>query len=314
STFWFDANFPIAETLTKSLSENPRNIIGYQGKPHTILVVDDKVENRLVLQGILEPVGFKVILGENGQEEIELAQKLHPDLILTDLVMPIKTGFEAIQEIRQLPSIQNIPIIAISASLMSDEQDRSRIAGCSDFLPKPINEKNLFNLINKYLKVEWIYEQIETPKPKSTNNIEFPPENELTLLKDLIDSGLIVKVREKAEDLKNQDQKYTLFAENVIELADSFELHKLKSFVSNKQAQEETTSQVFEIPPVSEMEILYDLAMLGSMRKIQEQATYLEELDPKYSSFAQKLKTLAQEFKDEEIITLIESYLTELKR
>ncbi|MDY7020637.1 MAG: PhnD/SsuA/transferrin family substrate-binding protein, partial [Cyanobacteriota bacterium] len=62
STFWFNVNFPIAETLTQSLSKSSRNIIGYQGKPHTILVVDDKVENRLVLQGILEPVGFKVIL------------------------------------------------------------------------------------------------------------------------------------------------------------------------------------------------------------------------------------------------------------
>ncbi|MEL7036470.1 MAG: PhnD/SsuA/transferrin family substrate-binding protein [Cyanobacteria bacterium J06592_8] len=314
STFWFDANFPIAETLTKSLSENPRNIIGYQGKKCTILVIDDKVENRLVLQSILEPLGFKVILGENGQEEIELAQKIHPDLILTDLVMPIKTGFEAIQEIRQLPDVQTIPIIAISASLMSSEQDKSLIAGCNDFLPKPINEQDLFNLIRKYLQLEWIYEQLETTEAEFLNSIELPPENELTQLKDLIKSGFVVKVKQKAEDLKNQYPKYTGFANQVTQLADSFEIQKLQSFLSNNPAEEETTSQVFDIPPASEIETLYDLAMLGSMRKIQEQATHIEELDPQYIPFAQKLKTLAQEFKDEEIITLIESYLTGLKQ
>jgi hypothetical protein len=75
------------------------------------------------------------------------------------------------------------------------------------------------------------------------------------------------------------------------------------------QNQGNPATQSLEIPPLEEMEVLYELAMIGSMRKIQEQATYLEELDQKYIPFAQQLKTLAQEFKDEEIISWVESHL-----
>lgn len=242
STFWFESRFSVVAAPTETQAEIPRKIVGYQGKKRTILVVDDKEENRLVLQSMLEPLGFEIVLGEDGQQEVELAHKIKPDLILTDLVMPNKSGFEAIQEIRQIPELQNIPIIAVSASVLDMDQKQSRIAGCDDFLPKPVDEQKLLTLLGKYLELEWIDEQ---PKEKEVQK----------LAKDTV---------------------------------------KLTELV---------------IPPSTEMEILYELAMLGSMRKIQERATYLEELDQKYIPFAQQLKTLAQEFRDEEIVDLVEKHL-----
>ncbi|MEL7036155.1 MAG: hypothetical protein AAFO04_11115 [Cyanobacteria bacterium J06592_8] len=79
--------------------------------------------------------------------------------------------------------------------------------------------------------------------------------------------------------------------------------------MENCQTQKQTVSPVLEIPASQESDVFYELALLGSMRKIKERANYLEKLDPKYIPFTHKLKTLAQEFKDEEIITFVEQYL-----
>ncbi|MDY7024154.1 MAG: hypothetical protein SWJ54_22865, partial [Cyanobacteriota bacterium] len=111
------------------------------------------------------------------------------------------------------------------------------------------------------------------------------------------------KVKQEVEQLKQNHQGYTTFIQKISQLVDNFEVHELKQFLKDCQ------TEALEIPPSEEMEALYELAMLGSMRKIREKANFLEELDPKYTPFAQKLKTLAQEFRDEEIITWIEQYL-----
>jgi signal transduction histidine kinase/response regulator RpfG family c-di-GMP phosphodiesterase len=311
STFGFESVFSVVAAPTETQAEIVDQIVGYQGEKRTLLVVDDKAENRLVLQNMLEPLGFNIVLGENGQQEIELAQQVKPDLILTDLVMPIKTGFEAIQEIRQLPALEKIPIIAVSASLMDATQEKSRIAGCDDFLPKPIDENKLLNLLGKYLQLEWIYNpsnSLETVNIEDSA-MEIPPQEELTQLYNLAQLGLLLKVKKSVEQLQKSDQRYTTFTQKVEKLAEDFEVQGLQAFLAECQTQWNQPPQLLEIPPAEEMEILYELAMLGSMRKIQERATYLEELDKKYSPFAQKIKALSQEFKDEQIIAMIEKYL-----
>lgn len=99
SIFWFESMFPLVEIATK-IEEINKQVVGYKEEQRTLLVVDDKRENRLVMVGMLEPLGFKIVLAENGQEEIDKTKSIQPDLILTDLIMPIKTGFEAVVEIR----------------------------------------------------------------------------------------------------------------------------------------------------------------------------------------------------------------------
>ncbi|MGD1698703.1 hypothetical protein [Dapis sp. BLCC M229] len=83
--------------------------------------------------------------------------------------------------------------------------------------------------------------------------------------------------------------------------------HKEKPDKNNISRSEKLESII--PPPPEEIEILYEFVMLGSMRKIQERAVYLEELDQKYIPFAQHLKNLAQEFRDKEITDFVEKYL-----
>ncbi|MDJ0570651.1 MAG: ATP-binding protein [Pleurocapsa sp. MO_192.B19] len=244
SNFWFETTFPAIESIKAQdqLTEQ-RRVIGYKGKRRQILVVDDKEANRLVLQSMLEPLGFEITLGEDGQQEIELAQEIKPDCILTDLVMPVKTGFEAVKEIRQIPEIQNVIIIAISASVLDLEREKSRLMGCDSFLPKPVDEPKLLELLQEHLQLDWIYEERE-----------------------------------------ESDSNHLVITES-------------------------SAAQTLVVPPSEEMEILYELAMLGSMKKIRERAIYLEELDEQYAPLAAKLKNLAQSFQEQAIVNLIEELL-----
>ena len=246
STFWFEVVFPILEIVVDEANiEEQRQIVGYQGERKHILVVDDKEENRSVLQSMLEPLGFQVSLANDGQEEIDLAQKLRPDCILTDLVMPVKTGFEAVKEIRNLSSeVKDVIIIAISASVLDMDRQKSRTIGCDSFLPKPVHETKLFAVLQEFLQVDWIYEAID----------ESDLDNSV-VAKTPADSSLVV-------------------------------------------------------PPPEEIEILYELAMLGSMKKIRERAIYLEELDEQYAPLSAKLKDLSQSFQEKAIISLIEQHLS----
>ena len=106
STFWFDLTLPVVEVATGEQPVPIRRIIGYEGIRKTVLVVDDKEYNRRLLTDLLQMLGFAVRGAENGKLAVEQALAWHPDVILMDLVMPVKTGFEAVHEIRQLPALK----------------------------------------------------------------------------------------------------------------------------------------------------------------------------------------------------------------
>ncbi len=182
----------------------------------------------MVLLNLLEPLGFDIILAENGQEGVEQARARQPDLILMDLVMPVMTGFEAVHAIRQDPDLHTIPIIAISASVFDMDQERSRIVGCQDFLSKPIEAEKLFAVLAKYLEIEWVYEtaglDLDTPKSTDVSPEETipPPQHELAALYELTMFGDLKKVREKADEIEQMDRQYRAFAQIVREYATQF--------------------------------------------------------------------------------------------
>jgi len=229
---------PLVEIKTQDGSESTQSISGYKGERRKILVVDDKPENRVILVNMLEWLGFEMLEAGDGQEAISKAQEQRPAVILMDLVMPIMTGFEAVQRLRQMPEFQETLIIATSASVFEADQEKSRVIGCDVFLPKPVEEDKLFNILVNRLKLEWVYETVAQPHDT------YVPE-----------SAPLVP------------------------------------------------------PPLAELEALYELAMLGSMRDIREQARQLEALDEKYRPFSRKLQELAQTFDDEKILALIESLM-----
>ncbi len=112
----------------------------------TVLVAEDDEDNRAVMKKLLELRGYEVITASNGQEAVEEAERLQPDLILMDLKMPVLNGLAAARHIRQ-HSRRRVPIIALSAYDPSQHRAVAMAAGCDEYVLKPIDYERLERLI-----------------------------------------------------------------------------------------------------------------------------------------------------------------------
>jgi len=114
-----------------------------------ILVVDDSPDNRILLATFLRKESADVLMAENGRAGMEIALTKMPDIVLMDIQMPVMDGHEAIIKLRREGFSR--PIIAITAHAMREERDRCFTSGCNDYLTKPINMKQLIDLLSRYL-------------------------------------------------------------------------------------------------------------------------------------------------------------------
>jgi len=236
SCFWMTLSLPEASNLVKShqLKKMSQYILGYKGEyQYVLLVIDDKKENRMVLQNLLSPLGFRIIEATDGQEGLEMAQSQSPDLIMTDLVMPRLDGFELSRRLRLLPEFQTTPIIAVSASVFDYHQEQSLAAGCTAFIPKPVHADSLFAHLQAYLHLEWTYgnshpeideasETTDSATSEAGNNWTLTSE-QASHLYDLAMQGDTMGLFEYAETLAQMDSHLAHFAEQVKTLADNFE-------------------------------------------------------------------------------------------
>ncbi|WNW10476.1 response regulator [Pseudomonas sp. DTU_2021_1001937_2_SI_NGA_ILE_001] len=117
-----------------------------------ILVVDDDVRNIFALTSALEHKGAVVEVARNGQEALDRLNEVEDiDLVLMDVMMPEMDGFEATARIRKDPRWRKLPVIAVTAKAMKDDQERCLQAGANDYLAKPIDLDRLFSLIRVWL-------------------------------------------------------------------------------------------------------------------------------------------------------------------
>ncbi|MBF2073517.1 MAG: response regulator [Synechococcales cyanobacterium C42_A2020_086] len=158
SRFWFEVDLAAAQEWAISVDPlTQKMVIGYSGPPYTLLVVDDRWENRSVIVNLLEPLGFRVIEASDGEEGLVQAEAHSPDVIITDLLMPGMNGFEFMQQLQQSATLHSIPVIASSASVFETDYDQSIDAGAKAFLPKPVEAATLLHLLQQVLPLEWRY-------------------------------------------------------------------------------------------------------------------------------------------------------------
>jgi PAS domain S-box-containing protein len=118
-------------------------------KGRKVLVVDDNEMNRLVASVILNSYGAIITEAVNGNEAIEVLNRQPVDMVLMDIQMPVKNGYEATREIRA--SGINTPIIALTANAIKGESEKCLAAGMNDYLNKPFEERDLIEVISKWL-------------------------------------------------------------------------------------------------------------------------------------------------------------------
>jgi len=104
-----------------------------------ILYIEDKPDNRMLVRRVLMAEDIEVIEAADAEEGIVLALQEIPDLILMDINMPGKDGYTATNDIRQLPQLDRIPIVALTANVMKGDREKSMDAGCDGYIPKPID-------------------------------------------------------------------------------------------------------------------------------------------------------------------------------
>jgi CheY-like chemotaxis protein len=117
-----------------------------------VMVVDDDVRNIFALASALEQKGLQVEIGRNGFEALsKLAEAPDIDLVLMDVMMPGMDGLEATRRIRANPKFAQLPVIAVTAKAMKDDQEQCRRAGANDYLAKPIDLDRLFSLLRVWM-------------------------------------------------------------------------------------------------------------------------------------------------------------------
>ncbi|HVF49241.1 MAG TPA: response regulator [Pyrinomonadaceae bacterium] len=113
------------------------------------MVVEDFEDNRFMMRRLLEMSGYRVVEAINGQEAVETAERVRPDLILMDLSLPLLDGLAATRRIREQDGLKKVPIVAVSAHDTADFHAEALAAGCNEYVTKPIDFDQLETLLQR---------------------------------------------------------------------------------------------------------------------------------------------------------------------
>jgi len=155
-----------AEEVDLRLSLSPRAIGVETGQPvYRLLVVEDRMESRKLFADLLTELGFAVRTAENGTQAIQVWEEWQPHLIWMDMRMPVMDGHEATRRIKATAQGQNTVIIAISASVLTEERALVLADGCDDFVRKPFRESEIVDCLVRHLGVRMIYVDFQSANP-----------------------------------------------------------------------------------------------------------------------------------------------------
>lgn len=220
------------------------NFNNIQFEPASILIVEDVDYNREMLALYLEGWNFKIIFAENGKEAIEQADRHSPDLITLDMKMPEMDGYQAIEILRKDERLKNIPVVAITASaLKQDEEVLKKF--CNGYLRKPVSRADFIRELLKHLP-HTVNKTIEEVRLKeiSSSKIVFPPPDEVKLLIDAAKIGWYSDLEKGISDVKAISLQYQPFVDKIESWLQEVEFDKIVKFlqdhVGKKSEQDET--------------------------------------------------------------------------
>ncbi|MEG3847361.1 response regulator [Microcoleus sp. herbarium19] len=138
-----DVEADLSEDEAENHNFEPLEPVNSETAAGTVLVVDDNPDLRFYVSGILRDSGFAVLLARNGKEGFDMAKSRHPDLILTDLMMPLVSGLDLIRMIREDRELQGTPAILLTAKADEDTRIEGVERGADAYLSKPFNDREL---------------------------------------------------------------------------------------------------------------------------------------------------------------------------
>jgi len=116
-----------------------------------ILLVEDNDNNRMLVRDVLQASGYRVVEAENAEDGLRVAAEQQPALILMDIQLPGMNGMEALKRLRADPTTRAIPVIAVTASAMTQDRRQIMAAGFDGYQPKPISVKGFLQAVREML-------------------------------------------------------------------------------------------------------------------------------------------------------------------
>ncbi len=238
TVFCFDLTLPDATGWEKP--EDERQIIGIEGKAPRVLVADDNWQDRAVIVDLLSPLGFEMLEASDGREGLARAKEFRPHAVVVDLWILELNDAEFIRHLWQLPALEDVVIIAVSASAYEEDQRRSLEVGSNAFVRKPVEADDLFTQLHKHLGLEWVYaddglrdgaqpvDDVGSVRPM----VSLPPD-ELAALLELVVIGDVRAIMERADELGRLDDRFGPFAEELRRLAGGFQLDRINDLLKS---------------------------------------------------------------------------------
>ncbi|WP_170229644.1 hybrid sensor histidine kinase/response regulator [Polyangium fumosum] len=229
STFVMALRLPVVADRGTAVHAVPdEGISGYEGARRVVLVVDDNEGNRSFLRDALVPLGFDVVLAEDGAQALASIEARRPDLVILDLALPDIGGDEVARRLRQAPALAGVSLVASSASVDEAQRRRAKEAGCDEFLPKPVHLPVLHEVLARRLDIHWIRAPrvVAEAEEEVAPRIE-PPGEDLARLLDLAERGRIPELLQMLDALEAKDARLSAWGAEVRALAELFQLREL---------------------------------------------------------------------------------------
>ena len=228
STFSFELDLPEA-ALPPTPEPQGGRVVGLpEGElGRRILVADDRPESQLLLRQILEPLGFVVALAKDGARALERFRDCAPDLILMDWNMPRMDGLEATRRIRGEPGGRAIPIVMLTASAFDEQRTEAMAAGASDFMRKPLDEAELYLMLERHLKLCFVRDQGDAEaaaSPTVAVDLQQLPQASQAALRQ---AAMELNSEKVGDALAGLAPAYAAHADYVRRLADNFQFREL---------------------------------------------------------------------------------------
>ncbi len=230
SRFSVTVDLPVADSV-RAAPQASSGVSGYEGPRRKVLVIDDKWENRSVLRGMLEPIGFKILEAGDGAEGLSALEDERPELVFMDLVMPVMDGFEAIRAIRASSRVRATRVVAISASVADTIRHECLRVGFDDFLPKPFRQYDLLESIRRLIGLVWVHDSDDRRDEPPDAGDRTPPAEMLERLETHAASGNIRRILETADEIRRTDASYAGVAHRVTAMAQDFQVNRLTDYI-----------------------------------------------------------------------------------
>jgi CheY-like chemotaxis protein len=116
-----------------------------------VLLVEDNPANLALMQYLLQAAGYTTLTASDGRQGIAVAQRESPDVILMDLQMPILNGYDAARQVKEIPALRGVPIIAVTAYAMVGDRDKILARGFDGYIAKPITPERFVSEVETFI-------------------------------------------------------------------------------------------------------------------------------------------------------------------